>query len=133
MSDRETELMLAHLTNKRIERATEYARRGRLLELVPDEDLNQHWLLAFRAWTANERRGREYDRRALEDMEAEMYLRGNDPPLSRVLAEIKILRKASSRRTNKLERDPEKLMEFERKLGEDLAAFAQSIDDTKKN
>ena len=40
MSYPETELMLAHLENKRIEGATEYARRGRLLELVPDEDLN---------------------------------------------------------------------------------------------
>jgi hypothetical protein len=133
MSDRETKLMLAHLENKRIERATEYARRGRLLELVPDEDLSREWLLAFRAWAASERGGQTYDHRALGDIESEMCLRGCDPPLNLAQEEIKILREASERRRHQLERDPKKHMEFERKLSEDLAAFAQSLDDTKKN
>jgi hypothetical protein len=133
MSYPETELMLAHLENKRIEGATEYARRGRLLELVPDEDLSRDWLLAFRAWAASERGGQKYDHRALEDIEAEMYLRGCDPPLDLAREEIKILHEASERRRDELKRDPMKHSEFERKLSEDLAAFAQSIDDTKKN
>jgi hypothetical protein len=133
MSDHETKLMLAHLENKRIERAAEYARHGRLLELVPDEDLKRNWLLAFRAWAAGERDGQRFDLRSLEDVEAEMYLRGYDPPLELAQREIEILRKASERRRDQLERDPEKLKEFEQRLGEDLAAFAQSIDDTKKN
>jgi hypothetical protein len=133
MSDRETELILAHLENKRIERASEYARRGRLLELVPDEDLKRDWLLAFTAWAAKERQGLKFDLRSLGDMEAEMCLRGYDPPLELAQEEIKILREASDRRRGQLERDPNKLHEFERQLGEDLAAFAQSLDDTKKN
>jgi hypothetical protein len=133
MSDRETKLMLAHLENKRIEGATEYARRGRLLELVPDEDLSRDWLLAFRAWAASARDGQKYDYRPLGDIEAEMYLRGRDPPLDLAHEEINILREASERRRNQIERDPMRHTEFKRNLSEDLAAFAQSLDDTKKN
>jgi hypothetical protein len=133
MSDPETDLMVAHLENKRIEGAAEYARRGRPLAAMSDEDLHRDWLIAFKAWAASERDGKKYDHRAQEDMEAEMYLRGNDPPLNLVKEEITTLRVASQRRLNQFNRDPQKLIELDRQLGEDLAAFAQSIDDTKKN
>jgi hypothetical protein len=133
MSDPVTELMLAHLENKRIEGATAYARRGRPLAAMSDEDLHRDWLLAFRAWAASERDGKKCDHRAQEDMEAEMYLRGNDPPLNLVKEEITTLRVASERRMDQFNRDPKKLLELDQQLSEDLAAFAQSLDDTKKN
>jgi hypothetical protein len=125
--------MLAHLENKRIEAATEYARRGRLLELVPDEDLSRDWLLASRARAATARDGQKYDYRPLPDIEAEMYLRGYDPPLDLAHEEIKILRDASERRRDQLERDPKRHTKFEQKVSKDFAAFAQSFDDPKSN
>jgi hypothetical protein len=133
MSDPEADLMLAHFENKRIEAATAYAQRGRPLAAMSDEDLHRDWLLAFKAWAASERDGKKCDHRTQEDMEAEMYLRGNDPPLNLVKEEITTLRIVSQRRMNKFNRDPKKLLELDRQLGKELAAFAQSIDDTKKN
>jgi hypothetical protein len=132
-NDPETKLMLAHLENKRIEYASEYARRGRPFADVAAESLQGGWLLAFRAWATSARDGQKYDRRALEDMEAEMYLRGNDPPLHLVKEQVEMLVAASKRSTDGLMRDPKRLRQLEQELGEDLAVFAQSLDDTRKN
>ena len=90
--DPETKLMLAHLENKRIEYATAYDQRGRAFASTPMEVLRRDWLAAFRAWAASARKDEKHDRRLLDDLEAEMYLRGTDPPMDLVPEEIQRLR-----------------------------------------
>lgn len=128
-----TELMLAYLEDRRLHEAVDYVRRGRAHEKEPVEQLEQEWLTGFRAWVASSANDEVFDRRPLDDIEAEMYLRRIPPPFERVQHEIEALRAAQDRRFRLLAHDPKALMRLDRRMGAAIGNFARSLHEAKKN
>jgi hypothetical protein len=133
MTSPETELMLAYLEDRRLDEAVDYVRRGRAHENETVEHLEQEWLAGFRAWVASSANDELFDRRSLDDIEAEMYLRRMPPPFERVQYEIEALRAAQDRRFRLLAHDPEALMRLNRRMGTAVENFARRLHDSKKN
>jgi hypothetical protein len=133
MTSPETELMLAYLEDRRLDEAVDYVRRGRAHENETVERLEQEWLAGFRAWVASSANDALFDRRSLDDIEAEMYLRRMPPPFERAQHEIEALRAAQDRRFRLLAHDPEALMRLNRRMGTAVENFARRLHDSKKN
>src|SRR5262249_48928817 len=113
----ETDLMLAYLEDRRLDEAADYVRRGRAYERETAEQLEAEWIAGFRAWVASSAKDEIFDRRSLDDTEAEMYLRSVRPPFDRVQNEIEVLRAAQDRRFRLLAHEPEALMSLDRRMG----------------
>jgi hypothetical protein len=133
MTSPETELMLAYLEDRRLDEAVDYVRRGRAHENETVEHLEQEWLAGFRAWVASSANDELFNRRSLDDVEAEMYLRRIPPPFERVQHEIEALRAAQDRRFRLLAHDPDALMRLNRRMGTAVENFARRLHDSKKN
>jgi hypothetical protein len=76
-----------------MEETADYLRRGRLHESLPLPELNELWVGAFRAWF--EQRGQQEESQRLtviNDLSAELRLRGYDPPYDRVPEEASRMR-----------------------------------------
>lgn len=133
MTSAETELMLAYLEDRRLNEAADYVRRGRANEKKSAEELEQEWLVGFRAWAESSARDRVYDRRSLDDLESEMYLRRLQPPFDLVKNEIEVLRVAQDRRFQWLAHDPEALQSLDMRMGEAVGNFVRRLNTGKKN
>jgi hypothetical protein len=131
MTDKD--IMLAYLENRRLEETADYLRRGRHLEGVANEELNQRWVVLFRRWVRSVGTSRRFDHQPRKDIESEMQLHGVEPPWALVQDELGAMEKASRAFTDALARDPVKLMQTERQIGEDLEAFQRSLRETKPN
>ena len=102
-------------------------------ESLSDERLQQEWLVQFRAWADYAELGERFDLTMFNDMEAEMSLRGREPPYELAKTEFDRVTAASRRATDELQRDPEALMDGGRDVEADLSAFRESLKNSKKN
>jgi hypothetical protein len=133
MTSAETELMLAYLEDRRLNEAADYVRRGRANERKSVEELEHEWLAGFRAWAESSGRDKVFDRRSLDDVESEMYLRRVEPPFDLVKNEIETLRTAQDRRFQWLAHDPEALASLDNRMGEAVGSFVRRLHTGKKN
>jgi hypothetical protein len=97
--------------------------RRRAHKDVTDEHLNQRWVNEFRHWSKNV--GAQLDHRAREDIEAELQLRGREPPFALVPEGLKALMEASRERSDCLMRDPVASARAEEQLAEKIEQFSK--------
>ena len=75
----------AFLQNKSMEQMQDYLTRGRRFAKLEVERLNTDWIIAVRSWLAHKHRTKE---RMMDDLAAELRLRGLEPPYGAVEQEL---------------------------------------------
>jgi hypothetical protein len=70
------------IENQEMEAMEAYQRRGRPLQKLDDQQLQQRWVASMEAWANAPSARRVIDARDRDDLEAEMRLRGTEPPAS---------------------------------------------------
>lgn len=93
MAEDVRQLLEAFLEHELMNEAAEYVGRGRTHGDASSEDLAARWVLAFRKWS---RDPAGEDRRELDDLWAELRLRGIETPADQVAAEIDELAKRAA-------------------------------------
>ena len=130
-------LVSAYLQNQTLEQAEEYVKRGRSLAGEGTEELKQRWIKAFQQWVKSvkkERRQHQSERRARDDIEAELLIRNVDLPYDAVKKEQEALIETTNLLVEKLQqRDPTRLWEIEEELQEELATFQDRSKKTPSN
>lgn len=71
----------AFLKNRALEKAQDYAARGRCHAQVPTEELVDAWVVTFKVWVSDHQN--PLLRGLFNDVEAELVLRGIEPPYDR--------------------------------------------------
>jgi hypothetical protein len=108
---RDPEAMVkAFLQYKIMEHMQDYLNRGRRFAKIDDERLSKDWIIAVRSWLAHKRRAKE---RIMDDLAAELRLRGLEPPYGAVEKELA----DRSAQTNEAERK-KTVREVAREIGE---------------
>jgi hypothetical protein len=108
---RDPEAMVkAFLQHKITEQMQDYLTRGRRFAKVDDGRLNKDWIIAVRSWLAHKRRANE---RIMNDLAAELRLRGLEPPYRAVEQELA----DRSAQTNEAKRK-KTMREVAREIGE---------------
>ncbi|WP_026613058.1 hypothetical protein [Ensifer aridi] len=74
--------------------ASSYLSRGRQLRNLSNQDLEAHWVNSFKSWINS---SGPQGRQASEDAEAEMAMRGMEPPLHLVKEEFDALTERAKR------------------------------------
>ncbi len=83
---RDPEAMVkAFLQYKSMEQMQDYLARGRRFAKLDAERLNTDWIIAVRSWLAHKHRTKE---RMMDDLAAELRLRGLEPPYGAVEQEL---------------------------------------------
>jgi hypothetical protein len=75
----------AFLQHKSMQRMQDYLARGRRFAKLDVERLNTDWIIAVRSWLAHKDRTKE---RMMDDLAAELRLRGLEPPYGAVKQEL---------------------------------------------
>ena len=75
----------AFLQHKSLEQTQDYLARGRRFAKLDTQRLNKGWIIAVRGWLANKYRTKE---REMDDLAAELRLRGLEPPYLAVEREL---------------------------------------------
>ena len=75
----------AFLQHKSMEQMQDYLARGRRFAELDIGRLNKDWIIAVRSWLANKDRTKE---RMMDDLAAELRLRGVEPPYAAVEQEL---------------------------------------------
>ena len=75
----------AFLQHKRMQETQDYLVRGRRFAKLDVGRLNKDWIIAVRSWLAHKRRTKE---RVMDDLAAELRLRGLEPPYGAVEQEL---------------------------------------------
>jgi hypothetical protein len=108
---RDPEAMVkAFLQYKIMEQMQDYLARGRRFAKLDAERLNTDWIIAVRSWLAHKHRTKE---RMMDDLAAELRLRGLEPPYGAVEQELA----DRSVQTNQAERK-RTVREVAREIGE---------------
>jgi hypothetical protein len=102
----------AFLQHKSMKQMQSYLARGRRFAEIEVEQLNTDWIIAVRSWLAHEHRTKE---RMMDDLAAELRLRGLEPPYGAVEQELA----DRSAQSNQAERK-KTLGEVAREIGEFL-------------
>ena len=100
----------AFLQHKSLEQMQDYLARGRRFAELDMERLNKDWIIAVRSWLAHKHRTKE---RLMDDLAAELRLRGLEPPYGAVEHELA----DRSAQTNQAERK-RTVREIAREIGE---------------
>src|SRR5215510_11354500 len=100
----------AFLQHKNMEQMQDYLARGRRFAEFDVERLNKDWIIAVRSWLADKHRTKE---RMMDDLAAELRLRGVEPPYGAVEQELA----DRSAQTNVTERT-RTVREIAREIGE---------------
>jgi hypothetical protein len=79
------EMVKAFLQYKIMEQMQDYLTRGRRFAKVSDGRLNKDWIIAVRSWIAHKHPAKE---RTMDDLAAELRLRGLEPPYAAVEQEL---------------------------------------------
>jgi hypothetical protein len=83
---RDPEAMVkAFLQYKSMEQLQDYLARGRRFAKLDAERLNTDWIIAVRSWLAHKHRTKE---KMMDDLAAELRLRGLEPPYAAVEQEL---------------------------------------------
>jgi len=83
--DRAIELIDQFLQQKKMEQTQDYLGRGRRFKGLDSSQLNDDWVSAVRRWLARKDRSRE---QTMDDLAAELELRGAEPPYHAVKQEL---------------------------------------------
>jgi hypothetical protein len=75
----------AYLQHRSIEQTQDYLARGRRFATLDVGQLSEDWIIAVRSWLARKDRARE---RMMDDLTAELQLRGSEPPYDAVKKEL---------------------------------------------
>jgi hypothetical protein len=75
----------AFLQHRSIEQTQDYLARGRRFATLDVGQLSEDWIIAVRSWLARKDRARE---RMMDDLTAELQLRGSEPPYDSVKKEL---------------------------------------------
>ena len=129
--DNHGDLVRSWLENLTIEQMRSYGGRGRHLAKTGDAELRLAWVDAMNLWAAD--LATDTTHKAREDLQAEMLLRGYQPPFELVKGALDTLQDRTNARTFVLRRDPVQLAQAERCLTEHLDAFRESIERRPKN
>jgi len=78
-------IVSAFLQHKSMEQMQDYLARGRRFAKFDVERLNKDWIIAVRSWLAHKHRTKE---RVMDDLAAELRLRGLEPPYGAVEHEL---------------------------------------------
>ena len=100
----------AFLQHKSMKQMQDYLARGRRFVKLDVERLNKDWIIAVRSWLARKHRTKE---RMMDDLAAELRLRGLEPPYGAVEQELA----DRSVQTNQAERK-RTVREVAREIGE---------------
>src|SRR5215510_16295951 len=73
------------LQHKSLEQTQDYLVRGRRFAKFDVAQMNEDWIIAVRSWLAHKNRTNE---RMMDDLAAELRLRGLEPPYSAVEQEL---------------------------------------------
>jgi hypothetical protein len=98
------------LQHKSMKQTQAYLARGRRFAQLDVERLNTDWIIAVRSWLAHKHRTKE---RVMDDLAAELRLRGLEPPYGAVEQDLA----NRSAQTNEAERK-KTLREVAREIGE---------------
>jgi hypothetical protein len=112
-------ILNAFLQHKSMEQTQEYLTRGRRFVKPDVEQLNECWIIAVRSWLAHKNRANE---RMMDDLTAELRLRGLEPPYGAVEQEF-VNRPA---RTTEAERE-NTLKEIAREIGDFMREIERSL------
>ena len=78
-------ILNAFLQHKSMEQMQDYLARGRRFAKLDIGRLNEDWVIAVRSWLAHKHRTKE---RMMDDLAAELRLRGLEPPYGAVDQEL---------------------------------------------
>jgi hypothetical protein len=84
-NDRAVALIDQFLQHKKMEQTQDYLSRGRRFAGLDAARLSEDWVHAVRRWLARKGRSRE---RTMDDLAAELELRGSEPPYDAVKQEL---------------------------------------------
>jgi hypothetical protein len=84
-ADRTAAMVHAFLQHKSMEQTQAYLARGRRFATLDAGQLSEDWITAVRSWLARKDRARE---RVMDDLTAELQLRGSEPPYDAVKQEL---------------------------------------------
>jgi len=126
-----TEEMVAFLAESRMEQATEYARRGRRLKEAAAEKLKDGWKIAFKKYAAAPTD--PMWRLVVGELQAEMELRGVEPPFEDVKPEMDALTALAQKVAQEILADPIRTQEIGEGLLEDIEAMKRKRLSSPKN
>jgi hypothetical protein len=109
-----------------MQRAEAYLARGRIHEAIDSADLKAQWVEAFRRFVGNV--GDPALSRAHEDIQAELRLRGEEPPFAEVEKETEAFFAQVREAVERVKRNPAQYAEMLRELGS-LSELARSDKD----
>jgi hypothetical protein len=124
MSDEEEEIARAFLGNEQLKKTEAYVKRGRRFEKIGTPELKERWIAAMKRWAeATSKRTLEDadERTERDDIDAELLLRREEPPLDRVEKEWAVIQAAANAVVEK--NDPE----VEQGLRDDMETFLDSL------
>jgi hypothetical protein len=109
-------ILNAFLQHKSMEQMQDYLARGRRFIKLDIGRLNEDWVIAVRSWLAHKHRTKE---RLMDDLAAELRLRGLEPPYGAVEQELA----DRSAQTNEAKRK-----KTVRKVAREISEFMREID-----
>src|SRR5271166_1067615 len=83
--DRAEAMVVAFLEHRKMEQTQGYLARGRRFATLDVGQLSERWIMALRSWLARKDRAGE---RMMDDLTAELQLRGFEPPYDTVKQEL---------------------------------------------
>jgi hypothetical protein len=119
MSDKKLdEELLAMLANTKMQNQQSYLARGRAFKADEIETLTSKWLIQINAWADDTP---DFKRRLMDDIEAELNLRGIDAPVEQARAATEKLRAKARAVGNRWKSNPEEQALAEELLQTELA------------
>lgn len=83
--NRAAAMVHAFLQHRSMEQTQDYLARGRRFATLDVGQLSEDWIIAVRSWLARKDRAHE---RLMDDLTAELRLRGSEPPYDAVKGEL---------------------------------------------
>jgi hypothetical protein len=120
-------LVRAYISDMFLAMVSDYVRRGRSLQILPEDDLKTVWVARFRAW-ADDTSSAERRQQWL-DADSEIRLRRLEPPSAVVEAELRRLED----RLRELKKNPRVMEMLVDELAKDLAEFDAAVAAARKN
>jgi hypothetical protein len=121
MSDEGRRRVQAYIENMQLEQTHAYLQRGRRFAGLTVEELDSSWAMAFKVWADARPSRSAFDRTTLDDLGAEICLRGQRPPSHLVKAHLAALAAAQSERL----KDAALLFRFQAALEAQLCHFEE--------
>jgi hypothetical protein len=127
MSDKKLdEELLAMFANTKMEAQQSYLARGRTLQADGNETLISNWLVQINAWADDKP---DFERRLMDDIEAELNLRGIDAPGEQARDATEKIHAKARAVGNRWKSNPEELDHAEELLQAELSKIRPSKTD----